>query len=45
LQEAERIAKEEFGAKSLKVTSGVGVREYYEKQGYALRSPYVVKAF
>ena len=45
LAEAERIAKEEFDAKSLKVTSGVGVREYYKKQGYELRSPYMVKAF
>lgn len=43
LGEAERIAKEEFGAKELRITSGVGVREYYRKQGYLLRKPYVVK--
>ena len=45
LQGAERIAKEDFGAKSLKVTSGVGVREYYRKNGYELEKPYVVKNF
>ena len=43
LAEAERIAKEEFGAQELLVTSGVGVREYYRKQGYELREPWMVK--
>ena len=43
LAESERIAKEEFGAKELKVISGVGVREYYRKLGYELRKPYMVK--
>ncbi len=44
LQEAERIANEEFGSKELKITSGVGVRGYYRKQGYSLRKPCMVKA-
>ncbi|MEM4254717.1 MAG: tRNA uridine(34) 5-carboxymethylaminomethyl modification radical SAM/GNAT enzyme Elp3 [Candidatus Norongarragalinales archaeon] len=43
LGEAERIAREEFSVKELRVTSGVGVREYYRKQGYALRKPWMVK--
>ncbi|MFH1056468.1 MAG: tRNA uridine(34) 5-carboxymethylaminomethyl modification radical SAM/GNAT enzyme Elp3, partial [Candidatus Micrarchaeota archaeon] len=43
LQEAEKIAREEFGAEELAVTSGVGVREYYKKSGYSLEKPYMVK--
>ena len=43
LAEAERIAKEEFGCKKVKVISGVGVREYYYKQGYIFDKPYVSK--
>ena len=45
LEEAERIAREEWGAEKLSVTSGVGVREYYRKLGYRLEKPYVVKSF
>jgi len=43
LAEAERIAAEEFGAKKLLVTSGVGVRPYYRKFGYKRDGPYVSK--
>ena len=41
--EAERIAKEEFDAKKILVTSGVGVRQYYRKLGYSLEGPYMSK--
>ncbi|HEX9779619.1 MAG TPA: tRNA uridine(34) 5-carboxymethylaminomethyl modification radical SAM/GNAT enzyme Elp3 [bacterium] len=44
LQEAERIAREEFGAERLAVISGIGAREYYRKLGYALSGTYMVKA-
>jgi len=43
LGEAERIAREEFGAKQLFVLSGVGARPYYRKRGYSLRDYYMVK--
>ena len=43
LQEAERIAREEFGAKKIAVISGVGVRDYYRKNGYKLEGNYMVK--
>lgn len=43
LQEAERIAQEEFGVARLAVIAGVGVREYYRKLGYALKDTYMVK--
>lgn len=43
LAEAERIAKEEFGREKIVVISGVGVREYYYKQGYKSDGPYVSK--
>ncbi|MFA6184197.1 MAG: tRNA uridine(34) 5-carboxymethylaminomethyl modification radical SAM/GNAT enzyme Elp3 [Parcubacteria group bacterium] len=41
--EAERIAREEFGLKKIAVISGVGVRNYYRKNGYRLRDTYMVK--
>jgi elongator complex protein 3 len=41
--ECERIASEEFGAGTLRVTSGVGVRGYYRALGYHLEAPYMVK--
>jgi elongator complex protein 3 len=42
LEEAEKIAREnEY--KKLTVISGVGVREYYKKQGYELEETYMVK--
>ena len=42
MAEAERIAAEN-GARSMRVTSGVGVRGYYESLGYTLDRPYMVK--
>ncbi len=43
MSEAERIAKEEFDSKKLLVISAVGTREYYQKLGYSLSGPYMVK--
>ncbi|MFH0972201.1 MAG: tRNA uridine(34) 5-carboxymethylaminomethyl modification radical SAM/GNAT enzyme Elp3 [Candidatus Micrarchaeota archaeon] len=43
LAQAERIAKEEFDAKKMLIISGVGVREYYRKRGYALEGVYMEK--
>jgi elongator complex protein 3 len=43
MQEAERIAKDEFKVKKLSVISAVGTREYYKRMGYALNGPYVSK--
>ena len=43
MQEAERIAKEEFEVKKISVISAVGTREYYRKMGYVLNGPYVSK--
>ncbi|EKE22085.1 MAG: hypothetical protein ACD_7C00056G0001 [uncultured bacterium] len=41
--EAEHIAREEFGLKKIAVISGVGVRNYYRKNGYRLKDTYMVK--
>ncbi len=43
LEEAERIAKEEFGADKVVVISGVGAREYFRKFGYRSNGPYMTK--
>lgn len=43
LEEAERIARKEFGKKKMIIISGVGVREYYKKKGYVLIGPYMGK--
>ena len=43
MQEAEKIAKEEFEVKKISVISAVGTREYYRKMGYVLNGPYVSK--
>ncbi len=43
LQEAERITSEEFGYDKILVISGVGVREYFRKFGYAKYGPYMSK--
>ncbi|MET1159724.1 MAG: elongator complex protein 3 [Thermoprotei archaeon] len=45
LEEAERIAREEYSAKKILVLSGIGVREYYRKLGYYRPpdSPYMHK--
>jgi len=42
MNEAERIASAE-GKKKVRVTSGIGVRGYYESLGYVLDEPYLVK--
>ncbi len=44
LSECERIAADDFGRNELVVTSGVGVREYYRRFGYARRGPYMARA-
>jgi elongator complex protein 3 len=43
LQEAERIAREDFQANRLSVLSGVGAREYYRSFGYSIEGSYMVK--
>lgn len=43
MQEAERIAKEEWDCDKLLVIAGIGVREYYAKLGYARDGVYVAK--
>jgi elongator complex protein 3 len=43
MEEAERIAKEEFDSNKILVISGVGVRNYYRKLGYELDGPYMSK--
>jgi elongator complex protein 3 len=43
IQEAEKIAKEEFDSNKLLIISGVGTREYYQKLGYSLFGPYMAK--
>jgi elongator complex protein 3 len=41
--ECERVAREEFGAREMRVTAGVGVRGYYRRLGYTLQTPYMVR--
>jgi elongator complex protein 3 len=43
LRAAERLAQEEFGCRRIAVLSGVGAREYYRAEGYALNGHYMVK--
>ena len=40
--EAERIARSEKKTQ-IRITSGIGVREYYASLGYHLEHPYMVK--
>ena len=42
LEKAEKTAKA-FGCKKIRVTSGVGVRDYYRKLGYELEGYYMCK--
>jgi elongator complex protein 3 len=42
--EAERVAREDFDHRRLRVTSGVGVRNYYRRLGYVRDGPYMAKA-
>jgi elongator complex protein 3 len=44
MEEAERIAVDEFDAKKMVVISALGTREYYRKLGYRSDGPYVSKA-
>ena len=43
MEEAERIAKEEWDVDRMVVISGVGVRNYYRKLGYERLGPYMAK--
>ncbi|WP_316505522.1 tRNA uridine(34) 5-carboxymethylaminomethyl modification radical SAM/GNAT enzyme Elp3 [Nitrosopumilus sp.] len=43
MKEAEKISREEFGAKKILVISAVGTREYYQKLEYLLYGPYMYK--
>nr|AJA32470.1 elongator complex protein 3 [Nosema pernyi] len=43
IEEAERIARDEHKSSKLAIISGVGTRKYYEKFGYVLEGPYMVK--
>ena len=43
MHEAERISRDEFGARALLVISAVGTREYYKKLGYVMLGPYMAK--
>ncbi len=43
MEEAERIAREEWGVSRMVVISGVGVRNYYRKLGYERLGPYMAK--
>ena len=43
MEEAEKIAKKEFGLSKIAVISGVGVRGYYRKLGYRLKDTYMIK--
>ncbi|MBI4342136.1 MAG: tRNA uridine(34) 5-carboxymethylaminomethyl modification radical SAM/GNAT enzyme Elp3 [Candidatus Omnitrophica bacterium] len=43
LEEAEWIARGEFGCRRMAVIAGVGVREYYRQRGYELEDTYMVK--
>jgi elongator complex protein 3 len=44
LAEAERLARQEFGAAQLAVLSAVGAKPYYAAVGYGRQGPYMVKA-
>lgn len=43
LEEAERIALEEFDKREMLIISGIGVREYYRKFGYKRKGVYMSK--
>lgn len=44
LAKAEEIARNEFNIHKVTVIAGVGVREYFKKQGYELKDSYMVKS-
>jgi len=41
LQEAEKIAEEDYGSRKMLIISGVGVKPYYFSKGYKRDGPYV----
>jgi elongator complex protein 3 len=43
LEKAEEVAKDQYDAKKILVTSAIGVREYYKRFGYSRDGPYVSK--
>lgn len=43
LEEAERIASENYDKKKILINSGIGVRNYYKKYGYKKEGPYMSK--
>lgn len=44
LAEAEKISSEEYDKEKILVTSGIGAREYYKKQGYKRKGVYMGKS-
>lgn len=45
MEKAEKISKEDYDAEKILVMSAVGTRIYYQKMGYKLEGPYMVKVF
>ena len=45
LEEAEKIAKDEYNKNKMLIISGIGVRDYYRKFGYERKGPYMAKKF
>jgi elongator complex protein 3 len=43
MEEAERVAEEEYGMDRMVVMSALGTKEYYRRLGYACDGPYVFK--
>jgi len=43
MNEAEEIARKEYGLNQMNVIAGIGVREYYQKLGYRQNGPFVRK--
>jgi len=43
IQEAEKIAKNEFSATKIVIIAGVGARQYFKKLGYRLKNTYMYK--
>jgi elongator complex protein 3 len=44
LEEAERIANDEFNSNKISVISGIGVRDWFYEKDYTLDGPYVSKS-
>jgi elongator complex protein 3 len=43
MEQCEAVARDEFRARRIRVTAGVGVRGYYRSLGYRLEKPYMVR--